>query len=352
MTAFTVSIAVAKQMPCAPGMIAVLTPITAPRESTSGPPELPGLSAASVCSTSSISRPLCARRLRPSALTTPVVTVCWKPYGLPIAIASCPTRTSREEPSTAAGVTAPPRRITAISVSGSSPTRSASRLEPSENVARMPRAPCTTWLLVRRSPSGVNAKPEPLPRRRLNVTSRCATADATASTAPTTAAEYASSRRPSSGAGRAPAAPCSLSSRRNWGTGSKIAAALISAGRWAALQPPLSWVFVERRRACRQPHPRVPAAIVDRPFRRGKARVGKGADRHAHRLVVTLFGVKHGRPANRAEPESELRSVVPDTHVFGGGAEDLERRSEARERREHTAGPALAGEAVADADAY
>jgi hypothetical protein len=50
-----------------------------PRELTSGPPELPGLSAASVCSTSSIRRPVCERRLRPSALTTPAVTVCWKP---------------------------------------------------------------------------------------------------------------------------------------------------------------------------------------------------------------------------------------------------------------------------------
>ena len=56
-----VSIAVAKQIPCASGMIAVLTPITRPRESTSGPPELPGLSAASVWMTSSISRPLVAR---------------------------------------------------------------------------------------------------------------------------------------------------------------------------------------------------------------------------------------------------------------------------------------------------
>jgi len=55
-THLTVSIAVAKQMPCAPGMIAVLTPITSPRGSASGPPELPGFSAASVCSTSSISR--------------------------------------------------------------------------------------------------------------------------------------------------------------------------------------------------------------------------------------------------------------------------------------------------------
>ncbi len=35
-------------MPCAPMMMAVLMPITSPCEATSGPPELPGLSAASV----------------------------------------------------------------------------------------------------------------------------------------------------------------------------------------------------------------------------------------------------------------------------------------------------------------
>ena len=39
-------------------MIAVLMPITSPREETSGPPELPGLSAASVWITSSIRRPV------------------------------------------------------------------------------------------------------------------------------------------------------------------------------------------------------------------------------------------------------------------------------------------------------
>ncbi len=40
-----VSAGIAKQMPCAIGMIAVFTPITSPRLLTSGPPELPGLSA-------------------------------------------------------------------------------------------------------------------------------------------------------------------------------------------------------------------------------------------------------------------------------------------------------------------
>ena len=49
----------------------MLTPPTRPRESTSGPPELPGFSAASVWITSSINRPLVERKERPRALTTP-----------------------------------------------------------------------------------------------------------------------------------------------------------------------------------------------------------------------------------------------------------------------------------------
>ena len=54
---------------------AVLMPITSPRDDTSGPPELPGLSAASVWITSSIMRPVVARSERPSAEITPAVTV-------------------------------------------------------------------------------------------------------------------------------------------------------------------------------------------------------------------------------------------------------------------------------------
>ena len=71
--------AIAKQMPCAVWITAVFTPITSPRESTSGPPELPGFSAASVWITSSMSRPACERMERPVALTMPEVAVCWKP---------------------------------------------------------------------------------------------------------------------------------------------------------------------------------------------------------------------------------------------------------------------------------
>src|SRR5213592_4324614 len=66
-------------------MMAVLTPMTRPCESTSGPPELPGFKAASVWMMSSMSRPERERSERPSALTTPVVTVVWKPSGLQIA---------------------------------------------------------------------------------------------------------------------------------------------------------------------------------------------------------------------------------------------------------------------------
>src|SRR6266481_5337344 len=56
-----VLLATAKQMPWAPLMIAVLMPITSAAEDTSGPPELPGLSAASVWMTSSMVLPLTER---------------------------------------------------------------------------------------------------------------------------------------------------------------------------------------------------------------------------------------------------------------------------------------------------
>ena len=96
-----VLLATAKQMPCAPLMIAVLMPITSADDETSGPPELPGLSAASVWITSSMVRPLIERIERPSAETTPAVTVDSKPSGLPIATTSWPRRNVLELPSEA-----------------------------------------------------------------------------------------------------------------------------------------------------------------------------------------------------------------------------------------------------------
>ena len=58
---------------------------------------------------------------------------------------------------------APCRRMTARSVSGSSPTRWRRSLRPSSSVTVMRFAPLTTWLLVSTKPSGVSTKPEPLP---------------------------------------------------------------------------------------------------------------------------------------------------------------------------------------------
>jgi hypothetical protein len=56
-TTLAVALDTAKHRPCAPWMTAVLMPTISPRAVTSGPPELPGFNAASVCSTSSIRRP-------------------------------------------------------------------------------------------------------------------------------------------------------------------------------------------------------------------------------------------------------------------------------------------------------
>jgi hypothetical protein len=70
---------------------AVLIPTTRPRPSARAPPELPGLSAASVWITLSTTRTLAPERVgseRPSAETTPAVTLPVNPCGLPIATTS------------------------------------------------------------------------------------------------------------------------------------------------------------------------------------------------------------------------------------------------------------------------
>ena len=89
MTTFrTVFEGTAKPMPlllaCPPAELPVdsiceFTPITRPAESSSGPPELPGLSAASVWITPSIEKPFGALISRSRALTTPVVSVRSRP---------------------------------------------------------------------------------------------------------------------------------------------------------------------------------------------------------------------------------------------------------------------------------
>ena len=94
MIVFTVLEGIAKPMPTLPAWppelepvdsICELTPITWPCALNSGPPELPGLIAASVWITSSIEKPLGEEISRWSALTTPTVRVRSRPNGLPMA---------------------------------------------------------------------------------------------------------------------------------------------------------------------------------------------------------------------------------------------------------------------------
>ena len=91
-----------------------------------------------------------ARIERPRPLTMPAVTVWRNPYGLPIAMAICPTRSRRESPSLHQKRLDAATLSTARSESGSSPTTSALATRPSDSVTSTAAAPPATWLLVRR----------------------------------------------------------------------------------------------------------------------------------------------------------------------------------------------------------
>ena len=139
--------------------MALLIPTTSPDMLTSGPPELPGLMAASVCRKSSkgpwpIERPL--------ALMMPAVTVCWRPKGEPMASTQSPTFILSESPSVAEGKVPPPwRRSTARSVRLSTPTSLALYFLPSAVIASISLARSTTWALVSTVPDGSTITPEP-----------------------------------------------------------------------------------------------------------------------------------------------------------------------------------------------
>ena len=78
-------------------------PTTSPRAFRSGPPELPGLMAASVW-IMSCERPVATGNGRFSALTTPTLTVCARPNGLPIAMTKSPCWIWVESPNFASGI--------------------------------------------------------------------------------------------------------------------------------------------------------------------------------------------------------------------------------------------------------
>jgi hypothetical protein len=153
-------------MPCAatPGSAcpatSVLMPTTRPARSISGPPELPGLIGALVWMALNKNGPVVVPlpgscTVRPSALTTPAVTV--GPPGsasaLPIATTQSPTCNWSESPSWATGRSSAVIWITARSVCGSRPMSVAVKVRPSVSETASCCAPSMTWLLVRMWPS-------------------------------------------------------------------------------------------------------------------------------------------------------------------------------------------------------
>jgi hypothetical protein len=133
--------------------LCVLIPITRPLVSRSGPPELPGLIAASVWSASTgrlAGDSICWWR----SLTMPVVRVPAWPYGLPIATTASPTCVRSESPSVSgcrseAGAAT---RITARSVSVSRATTCALNVSLSGNLTVIECAEPATWSFVTMSP--------------------------------------------------------------------------------------------------------------------------------------------------------------------------------------------------------
>ena len=99
---WTVATGTAKPTPALEPLVlkmAVVTPMSRPWESSSGPPELPGLIEASVWITSSMTVPATLWISRPSALITPVLSELSSPKGLPMASTFWPTTSSFESPS-------------------------------------------------------------------------------------------------------------------------------------------------------------------------------------------------------------------------------------------------------------
>src|SRR4028118_1450217 len=117
-----------------------LIPMTVPRASKSGPPELPELMAASVWTALSMVNPLGASMGRPSPLTMPVVTLMPTLSGLPMAITGSPTPSAPESPSVSGRsmLSGASTLMTATSVEGASPPSPAAPPPPPRARRRAP----------------------------------------------------------------------------------------------------------------------------------------------------------------------------------------------------------------------
>jgi hypothetical protein len=138
-------------------------PTTWPSRLSSGPPELPGLTAASTWIRPVRVCPLGSVNDRPSAETTPELIESASPNGLPTANTSLPTRSSPGLPSVAACT--PDGTLigcsTAMSSSGWVLLTTACAVEPSAKVTVIALAPSTTWSAVMMSPWSSTTTPLP-----------------------------------------------------------------------------------------------------------------------------------------------------------------------------------------------
>ncbi len=147
--------------------IALLTPITLPCISNRGPPEFPGLIAASVWIISGIEKPISwFGSSRPTWLIMPFVMELLKAKGFPIAITCCPTSSWEELPSWREAVCSSEKSSVicniARSLKGSVPITLAEYVLPLAKVTSTVLEPWMTWLFVIINPLAASwMNPEP-----------------------------------------------------------------------------------------------------------------------------------------------------------------------------------------------
>src|SRR5436309_12098230 len=140
---------------------AALIPIIRPLASTSGPPEYPGLSRASVTTTLSIVDPHHPRTLYAGFVTIPDVALGCLPKGLLTARTNCPTLRLSEFPGSTGVRLFESIFNSAMSENGSRPATMAVCLVPSLKPTSTSRISPMTWLLVTMCPSLLQTVPVP-----------------------------------------------------------------------------------------------------------------------------------------------------------------------------------------------
>ena len=128
-------------------VFAFTTPISSPSALNRPPPELPGLTAASVCMRVMLTPSMVMVRSRPLIMPRETELVN-RPRGLPMAYTVVPTAVLTELPRVAAGRFSASILIIARSEKLSVPIRVAGYLVPSCRYTLMLPRPSTTWLLV------------------------------------------------------------------------------------------------------------------------------------------------------------------------------------------------------------